>query len=87
METKKVNCSKSARANRVYDVLSIVSGTLACLFHILGEAVPGWWALEETDAQGKNVKYYFSAWSTRTCLSGSCNTEMARMSGDRGKVY
>ena len=85
---KKPKTSEQFRSNRPYDIVSIVTGSIVCLFHILGMSVPGWWVLEEADPRGSTVKYYFGVWSTRTCQDSVCNTETAKMSEERGiEIY
>lgn len=84
MEVKKLKNSKTIRVNRLYDIVSMVVGCIVCLFHILGVSVPGWWIVEEADPRGSHLKFYFGVWSTKTCQNDICNTEVAKMSQERG---
>lgn len=79
----KKNYSKPMRINRIYDIVSLIAGSISAVLHILGEIIPGWWVLEEVDTQGRHVKYYFGVLSTRTCQSDMCSTEVAKMSDER----
>ena len=82
----KKNYSKPMRINKIYDIVSLIAGSISAVLHILGEIIPGWWVLEEVDTQGRRVKYYFGVLSTRTCQADMCSTEVAKMSDERGKV-
>ena len=84
MKALKNSDGKRTRSNRSFDIVSIVTGCIVCIFHILGVSIPGWWVLEEVDPPGSTVKYYFGVWSTRTCGDGMCITETAKMSEERG---
>ena len=69
----------------MYDIVSIVTGFIACVFHILGASIPAWWELDEVDPRGLGVTFYFGVWWTRTCYEdGVCSTETAKMSEERG---